>query len=75
MRNESPTDLNRVYRLLGATKNAGPEFLYDPERMAQVLGRHSAACFDDPIFDEVCRRVENSFDERPVAASAQRDPE
>src|SRR4051812_35538364 len=59
---ESPSDLNSVFRLLMVAERCGPEFLYDPKRTGEVLGRHRAACFNGPIFNEARRCIEARTD-------------
>jgi hypothetical protein len=51
-------------------KRCGPEFLYDPQRMHQVLGPHSAASFDSEEFNKARRIVEGLGDGGAVKPAA-----
>lgn len=57
-----PTDLNSALRLVLIAERRGPEFLYDADRMCEMLGRDRLAEFDGPVFEEARRMVERAGD-------------
>ena len=60
----SPTELNTVFRLALVAKCCGPAFLDDPERMSEVLGRHSLAGLNGQVLQETRRLVKSIGDHR-----------